>query len=168
MAQPKRYPVILNGVRFLINPKHITVRKPLSMGTLATQEGIKYQVWYELPEIITIGGQSAGETAFKELQFLKDTYAKADKVSEMYYKNRLYKGIIQELTITSSSDYIFRYKYSLTIQLLNKQVFAIEDLSVKRGNETSFSDNIKNTWKLIADDWEETLDTLKGRRDRYK
>jgi len=154
----KRYPVILNGVRFLINPKHLSVKKALSMGSLNTQEGVKYQVWYEIPEVVEIAGQCAGDTAFRELQFLKDTYAKPDKVSEMYYKNRLYKGIITSMPISASNDYIFRYKYTINFQLLNKQVFAIEDLSVYKGNAQSLLNNITNTWELIDESWKETLD----------
>ena len=160
LGVPRRYPFILNGVRFLVNPKHISVRKPLAMGALNTQAGVKYQVWYELPEIVTIGGQSTGETSFKELQFLKDNFARPNKVSDFYYKNRLYKCIIQEITVTSSSDYVFRYKYSMTLQFLHGQKFALEDLSLKKLNEDTLWEDIKTTAILIADDFRETLSSL--------
>jgi len=157
-----RYPVILNGIRFLINPKHFSVRKPLSMAELPTQEGVEYQTWYNLPEILEIGGQSAGETAFRELQFLKDNFARTNKISELYYKNRLYRGIIREMTITSSSDYIYRFKYSITFQLLQGESFAVEDFALKKTNEDALIPNLKKAWEQIAEDWTDAFEDLKG------
>jgi len=149
----KRYPVILNGVRFLVNPKHFTIRKPLSLGELLTGGGVQFQSWFDLPEILTISGQSAGSTAFKELQFLNDNFARTNKTSELYYKNRLYRGIIREMTVEADITHLHRYNYTIPFQLLQGEKFAMEDFALKATNLESLKGEVWNTWVAFVDEF---------------
>lgn len=130
-----KFPLQINNLRFYVNPTNLNVQKSVAMGTLPTQGGVKYQIWYDAPEILTISGQSAGSTAYKELVFLKRNYDRTNKVSELFYKTRIYRGIITNMQIDHSTEHINRFNYTITMQLLFGEKFAPEDFSLQ-GNET--------------------------------
>ena len=150
-----KYPLILNCVRFLINPNHLNITKPLSMGELETEKGVEFQTWYEKPETLEIDGLSAGKSAYKELQFLKHNFARTNKTSELYYKNRLYKGIITKLTVDAAIRHLYEYDYVITFQLLHGQTFAIEDFSVKSGGYGTNKTHIGEEWTSFKKDFKE-------------
>lgn len=132
MANTK-FPLILNGIKFQVNPLNIAVSKPLVQGELATQGGVRFQVWYEAPEVITITGMSAGESAFKELIFLKQNFevSSTQKLSELFYKTKIYRGFIQEIGVSHGIDQHLRFPYQITFQLIHGERFNIHDLALQ-------------------------------------
>jgi hypothetical protein len=138
-----RFPLQLNSLRFYVNPTGLNIQKGLNFSTLATQGGIKYQVWYETPEILTITGDCAGNTAYKELVFLKQQYEITNKISELFYKTRLYRGFITSLQVDHNTQHLNRYSYSITFQLLQGEKFAVEDFSLTGNEEGAVSKGLK-------------------------
>lgn len=130
-----RYPLQLNNLRFSVNPTSLKITKAVNFGTLPTQNGVKYQVWYDAPEVLTISGSSAGNTAYKELLFLKQAFEKTNKLTELFYKTRLYKGFITNLEVEHSTGHLNEFTYSISFQLLFGEKFSPEDFALT-GNET--------------------------------
>jgi len=127
-----RYPLILNGVKFYINPKNLSIEKPLQVGELLTQGGVQYQIWYDHPETLTIIGVSAGDTAYRELLFLKNSYeVGADvKTSELFYKTKTYIGFIRNIRVGHTLDEHLRFPYTIIFQLLQGQRFNLQDFAL--------------------------------------
>jgi len=128
-----RFPLILNNIRFQVNPRNISVNKPLLYQELATQHGVRYQIWYDRPETLTIQGMSAGDTAFRELLFLKQNFERttSNKISELFYKTKVYRGFITQLTVGHSVDEHLRFPYQIEFQLLQGEQFNIHDFSLE-------------------------------------
>lgn len=129
-----KFPLQINSLRFFVNPTNLKIVKAVNFSPLATQNGITYQVWYDAPEVLTISGVCAGSTAYKELVFLKQNFERTDKVSDLFYKTRLYKGFITSLDVEHNTQHINQFNYNITFQLLFGEKFAIEDFSLT-GNE---------------------------------
>ena len=128
-----RFPLILNGIKFQVNPLNLSIDKPLVYQQLPTQAGIQYQVWYDSPEVLGIQGISAGETAFRELLFLKQNFENTNlsSPSELFYKTQTYKGFITNLTVGHSIDTHLRFPYQINFQLLHGEKFNIQDFSLE-------------------------------------
>lgn len=130
-----KLPLQINNLRFSVNPTSLSINKGLNYGTLQTQGGVKYQVWYESPEVLTISGASAGDSAYKELVFLKRNFERTDKVCELFYKTRIYRGFITNLQVDHDISHINTFNYTIQFQLLFGEKFAIEDFSIT-GDDT--------------------------------
>ncbi len=128
----KTFPLQINNLRFSVNPTSLSISKPVTYQDLPTQSGVIYQVWYDSPEVLTIAGESAGKTAFQELGFLKRNFERTDKVSELFYKTRLYRGFITQMNVEHAIGHINRFTYNITFQLLQGEQFAFEDFSLTR------------------------------------
>jgi len=125
-----------------VNPTGLNIQKGVIFAPLNTQGGVKYQVWYDAPEILTITGESAMSTAYNELLFLKNNFERTNKVSELFYKTRLYKGFITNMQIDHNIlGHPNRFSYTVTFQLLFGEKFAIEDFALTRG-DTSFTNKL--------------------------
>lgn len=144
-----KFPLQLNSLRFYVNPTGLNIQKGLNYSTLPTQGGVKYQVWYETPEILTITGDCAGETAYKELVFLRQQYELTNKISELFYKTQLYKGFITGIQIDANVQHLNRFSYSITFQLLQGERFAVEDFSLTGKEEGIVSKNLKKVEDYI-------------------
>jgi hypothetical protein len=129
-----KFPLQLNSLRFFVNPTNLRITKAVNFAPLNTQNGVKYQIWYDAPELLTISGASAGKTAYKELVFLKRNFERTNKLSELFYKTRIYKGFITNMEIDHSTSHPNQFNYTITFQLLFGEKFAIEDFSLT-GNE---------------------------------
>lgn len=125
-----KYTLILNNVKFLVNPTALTINKGVLMSSLNLQSGTKYYVWYDSPEVLTITGQAAGSTAYKELLFLKDNFERTNKTSTLFYKTQLYYGMITSLRVTFDATDPNRFGYEINFQLLFGQRFKIEDFAL--------------------------------------
>lgn len=125
-----KYTLILNNVKFLVNPTSLRINKGVLMSSLNLQSGVKYYVWYDTPEVLTISGQAAGQTAYKELLFLKDNFERTNKVSTLFYKTSLYYGMITTLNVTFDATDPNRFAYDINFQLLYNQKFKIEDFAL--------------------------------------
>jgi hypothetical protein len=129
-----KFPLQLNNLRFFVNPTQLAISKGVNYAQLATQNGPQFQVWYNTPEVLTITGMCAGSTAYQELVFLKTQFEKADKLSQLFYKTRLYNGFITNMTVEAAVGHLGYFNYTIQFQLLFGQQFAIEDFSLT-GNE---------------------------------
>ena len=132
MANTK-FPLIINGVKFQVNPTSLSIAKPLLKGELATQSGIRYQIWYNAPEVLSIRGTSAGESAYKELIFLKQQFERTSTtaVSELYYKSKMYKGFIASLKVGHALSAHQRFPYEIEFQFLQGERFTIADFALE-------------------------------------
>lgn len=127
------YPVILNGVRFQVNPKSLDINKSLKVGSVDTQGGVVFQFWYNNPETLTISGMSAGSSAFQELLFLRQNYdvtINPGTISQLFYKTKTYKGFLTGLKITHNVSRHLLFEYSMTFQLLQGETFKVEDFAL--------------------------------------
>lgn len=144
-----KFPIQINNLRFFVNPTQISISKNVTFAPLATQSGVIYQVWYDAPEIMTISGASAGSTAYRELLFLKRNFERTDKVSEIFYKTRIYRGFITSLTVEHGTSHINEFTYNIRFQLLFGEKFGVEDFSLT-GNETGIiGTQIRNAANFI-------------------
>lgn len=127
-----KFPLILNGVRFQVNPTNLTIKSAITLGELPTQNGIRYQIWFSTPQVLTINGTSAGDTAYRELLFLKENFEQTSStaMSELFYKTKKYKGFIKNLDVGHSLDAHLRFPYTITFQLLQGERFNIQDFSL--------------------------------------
>jgi hypothetical protein len=132
MAQT--YPLRLNNLNFFVNPRNMKITKNVSYGTLPTQGGVQYQIWYNTPEMLVITGASAGQTAYQELLFLKQQFEMNDKLSTLFYKTQVYQGFITLLDVEASTQHLNEFTYTINFQLLFGQQFAIEDFSISTTN----------------------------------
>lgn len=145
-----RYPLILNGVKFQVNPRNLSIVKPIVKGTLNTQSGTHFQIWYNAPEILTINGISAGDTAYAELSFLKQNFERTSSsvLSELFYKSQVYRGFIDSVTVGHGVDNHERWPYQITFQLIYGEKFKIQDFSLNPtgaiSQATGFLENIIN------------------------
>jgi len=132
MANTK-FPLKLNGVSFLVNPTNISVKKPIVKGSLNTQGGVRFQVWYNEPEILIINGISTGQSAYAELQFLKQNYevTKTTNLSTLFYKTKNYRGFIDSIEVGHSIDRHQRWPYTIQFQLLQGEQFNIQDFALQ-------------------------------------
>jgi hypothetical protein len=128
------YPIQLNNLKFYVNPRNMKITKNISYGTLPTQSGVQYQIWYNSPEMLVLTGASAGQTAYQELLFLKQQFEKTNKTSSLFYKTRSYQGFITLLDVEASTSHLNEFTYTLNFQLLFGQEFAIEDFSLSTTN----------------------------------
>ena len=126
-----KYPLILNNVRFFVNPTNLKIKKDIAMSSLATHSGVKYYVRYDTPEKLTISGFSAEDSAYKELLFLKENFERTDKISELFYKTTVYTGILNSLDIDYAHDNPNKFPYTIEFQLLFGQKFKIEDFALQ-------------------------------------
>lgn len=132
MANTK-FPFIINGIKFQVNPTSLSIKKPITKGTLPTVGGVRFQIWYNSPEVLTIQGLAAGQTAFNELYFLKNNFekTKSKSYSELFYKTKIYKGFIDSVDIGHSVDVHQRFPYTIVFQFLHGEQFNIQDLSLE-------------------------------------
>lgn len=128
------YPLKLNDLNFYVNPRNMRISKAVSFAPLPTQSGVQYQVWYNAPEMLTLSGACAGQTAYQELLFLKQNFEKNDKLSTLFYKTRLYQGFLTLLDVEASTSHLNEFTYTINFQLLTGQEFAVEDFSISTTN----------------------------------
>src|SRR5690349_19436930 len=128
------YPLRINNINFSVNPRNMKITKGVSYGTLPTQGGVQYQIWYNSPEMLTLSGASAGQTAYQELLFLKKQFENNNKLSTIFYKTQVYQGFITLLDVEASTSHLGEFTYTLNFQLLFGQEFAIEDFSISTTN----------------------------------
>ena len=144
-----KFPLILNNLRFFINPTGMNITKGLNFAQVNTQNGVIYQIWYDAPEVLTMSGQSSGKTAYNELAFLKRDFEKTNKLSDLFYKTRVYKGFITNLTVDHNTGHPNRFNYTITFQLLQGEKFAIEDFTL---NQTrSVGGTVERVIKKVQD-----------------
>jgi hypothetical protein len=143
------YPLQLNGLNFFVNPRNMKISKSVAFSPLPTQSGVQYQVWYNAPEMLSISGASAGQTAYQELLFLKQNFEKNDKLSTLFYKTQLYQGFITLLDVEASTSHLNEFTYQLNFQLLTGQQFAIEDFSISTTNNGLVLGAIANLQKVL-------------------
>lgn len=129
-----KFPLQINNLRFFVNPTQLSISNAVTYGTLPTQSGVRYQVWYDTPPTLTISGASAGSTAYQELVFLKQNFQRSDKTSQLFYKTQLYTGFLTNITVESSTSHPNEFTYSITFQLLQGQQFSLEDFSLAANN----------------------------------
>lgn len=124
-------PLILNGVKFQVNPQGLNIDSKVVTTQLVTQGGIRFQTWYDSPQILTITGMSAGESAYQELQSLKANfeYTNTQGLSRLFYKNSTYTGFIQNITVSNNVDQHLRFPYTITFQLIQGQKFNFYDFA---------------------------------------
>lgn len=132
MANTK-FPITINGVKFQVNPTSLSISKPIVKGTLPTQGGYRFQIWYNAPEVLAIQGIAAGQTAFNELIFLKNNFerTKTSVPSELFYKTKIYKGFIDKINVGHSVAAHQRFPYDITFQFLHGESFNLQDLSLQ-------------------------------------
>lgn len=128
------YPVRLNNLNFYVNPRNMKITKAVNYGTLPTQGGVQYQIWYNAPEMLVMTGASAGQTAYQELLFLKQQFEANNKLSTLFYKTQIYQGFITLLDVEASTSHLNEFTYTINFQLLFGQQFAIEDFSISTTN----------------------------------
>ena len=128
-----KFPLILNGVKFQVNPINLNISKPILKAPLNTQGGTRFQIWYNLPEVLKINGIAGGDTAFKELSFLKQNFerTRTTALSELYYKTRIYRGFIDSLEVGHSLQSHQRFPYGIVFQLIQGEQFNIQDFSLE-------------------------------------
>lgn len=129
-----KFPVILNGVKFQVNPRSLDSSKSVKYGSLDTQSGVVFQFWYNNPEVLNISGLSAGVTAYQELLFLRQNYdvtVNPGKISQLFYKSKTYRGFLGNLKVTHSTSRHTLFDYSMTFQLLQGEEFKIEDFALQ-------------------------------------
>jgi hypothetical protein len=126
-----KFPLQINNLRFFVNPTQLSISNAVTYGTLPTQSGVRYQVWYDTPPVLTISGASAGSTAYQELVFLKQNFQRSDKTSKLFYKTQLYTGFLTNITVEASTSHPNEFTYTITFQLLQGQQFSLEDFSLK-------------------------------------
>ena len=124
-----KYPLTINNVKFTVNPKNISNRKQLNIAQLDTMGGRQYQVWWPAPEVVTIQGETFGDTAYSQLMFLKRHYD-STKVSTLTYKVHTYTGYITGLDVTADTGNLQVWIYTINFQLLHGQKFFVEDFAV--------------------------------------
>lgn len=110
------------------------ITKGVNYGTLPTQGGVQYQIWYNSPEMLVLTGASAGQTAYQELLFLQQQFASTNKLSTLFYKTTVYQGFITLLDVEASTSHLNEFNYTINFQLLFGQQFAIEDFSLSTTN----------------------------------
>lgn len=128
------YPLRINNINFYVNPRNMKITKAVNYGTLPTQGGVQYQIWYNAPEMLVLTGASAGQTAYQELLLLKQQFENNNKLSTIFYKTQVYQGFITLLDVEASTSHLGEYTYTLNFQLLFGQQFAIEDFSLTTTN----------------------------------
>ena len=129
-----KLPVVINNVRFWINPTNISSKKALNIANLDTMRGRQFQVWWPAPEVVTIQGEAFGSDAYSQLLYLKKHYEGTDgqpTISTLKYKTTKYKGYIVSLDVSADVKNLDVWTYSLNLQLLHGQKFNIEDFSLK-------------------------------------
>lgn len=156
-----KFPLQINSLRFFVNPTGLNVTKGVNFAPLNTQNGVVFQVWYNAPEVLTISGQSAGETAYRELAFLKRNFERTDKLSELFYKTRVYRGFITNLTVDHNTGHVNRFNYTITFQLLHGEKFAIEDFTLR---ERSLGSKVEG---FIQDYINEPITKLESKLDSF-
>jgi len=131
MANTK-YPLKINGVNFQVNPTNLSITKPIVKGSVSTQAGVRFQIWYNQPEILTINGLSTGTTAQAELMFLKRNYevTNTTNISTLFYKTKNYRGFIDSIEVGHSIDRHQRWPYTIVFQFLQGEQFNIQDFSL--------------------------------------
>ena len=145
-----RYPLILNGVKFQVNPINLSITKPIVKGRLATQSGTRFQIWYNEAEVLTINGISAGDTAYAELSFLKQNFERtsSNALSQLFYKSQLYRGFIDSITVGHGTSAHERWPYTVVFQLIYGEEFKIQDFSMNPtgaiSQATGFLENVIN------------------------
>lgn len=132
MANTK-FPLRLNGVNFQVNPTNLSVKKPIVKGTVNTQGGVRFQIWYNQPEVLQIQGLAAGNSAYKELQFLKQNFevTKSTNMSELFYKTKIYRGFIDSLEVGHTIDRHQRFPYTIVFQFVQGEQFNIQDFALE-------------------------------------
>src|ERR1035437_6613017 len=128
------YPLRLNNLNFFVNPRNMKITKGVNYGTLPTQGGVQYQIWYNSPEMLVLTGASAGQTAYQELLFLKQQFEKNNKTSTLFYKTKVYQGFITLLDVEASTTHLNEFTSTLNFQLLFGEEFSIEDFSISTTN----------------------------------
>jgi hypothetical protein len=132
MANTK-FPLKLNGINFQVNPTNLSVSKPIVKGSLSTQSGVRFQIWYNQPEVLTISGLSTGQSAYAELQFLKQNYeiTNTQNISTLFYKTKNYRGFIDSIEVGHSIDRHQRWPYTIQFQLIQGEQFNIQDFALQ-------------------------------------
>ena len=128
-----RFPLKINGVNFQVNPTSLSIKKPIVKGSLNTQDGVRFQIWYNQPEVLTISGLSTGQSAYAELQFLKQNYevTATTTISTLFYKTNVYHGFIDSVEVGHSVDRHQRWPYQIVFQLIQGEQFNIQDFALQ-------------------------------------
>lgn len=128
-----RFPLIINGVKFQVNPTNISVTKPVLKGELNTQGGKRFQIWYNLPEVLKINGIAGGDTAYRELSFLKQNFERtvSTAISYLFYKTKIYRGFVDSVTVGHTIQTHERWPYEVIFQLIQGEQFNVQDFTLQ-------------------------------------
>lgn len=159
-------PLILNGVKFQVNPMGLSIESRVLTTSLNTQGGTRFQTWYDSPQVLTITGMSAGETAYQELQSLKANFefTNTQGLSTLIYKNSSYTGFIQNIAVSHSVDAHLRFPYSITFQLLQGQRFNFYDFALNpTGLISSSLNQITNVINIPINNFTNNINSIASR-----
>jgi len=154
------FPVIIEGVRFLVNPTSIRLNTTAVTQEVNTVSGPVLQVWYPKFTIMYITGYAGGTRAYRELTYLRDFFFAENRIIKVFYKTKLYRGSFTYFDLSTETAENLRFKYQLNMLLLDNADFKYQDFAlgvfVKPFNLFGL-ENLKKKLNLGADKLESFL-----------
>lgn len=125
------FPLRLAGKRFFVNPTKIEVNKRTQIQELRTMAGTTFQTWPDLPDEVRFEGMSFGIRSLQELKNLSEAIERKpeDKVVEMVYKYRKYKGMVKDLKFSADADNPRQFNYTFSFVILEDR-FRARDMAL--------------------------------------
>lgn len=135
------YPIYIGDppkqLKFYANPTKLDVHKQSQISQVRTMGGTTFQVWPDLPDVISFSGMTWGTRAISELRGLAQQIEKSptEKLTSLTYKNKKYNGYMQELKIRADADRPRQYTYDFNFISMTR--FKIDTMPI--GNMDSIS-----------------------------
>jgi len=124
------FPIIIEGVRFLVNPTSFRLNTQALTSEVNTMSGPVLQIWYPRFSTLYITGYAGGTKAYRELTYLRDFFFAENRVANVFYKTKLYKGTFTLLDLSTETSEHIRFKYQLNMILLDSKYFKYQDFAL--------------------------------------
>lgn len=110
------FPMRIAGKRLFVNPTKIEINKRAQIQETRTMAGTTFQLWPDLPDEVRLEGISFGIRALDELKTLSiamDDRTPEDKLVELVYKFRKYRGYVRSVKFSADAESPRVFNYSI-------------------------------------------------------
>lgn len=131
------YPLIIEGVRFFVNPTQLKFNTQTVQNEVNTLGGPAIQYWYPKLTTLQLVGYAGGTRAYRELLNLRTNFFEKGKKVRIFYKTSLYNAVLTLLEVSHVTEEHMRFRYQINAVFL--EPFKMEDFAINETGKNPFT-----------------------------